>query len=459
MDYGAGQNGSITILGGGLAGLAVGYYAAKKNIPFRIFEANDRTGGNCVTFQYKDFLFDSGAHRIHDKDPEITSEFKHLFGDDLKKVEAPSQIYHNGKFINFPLSPLNVMKNLGIMNSFRALLELALSRIKKSSPNQNFEKFALQTYGNTIAERFLLSYSEKLWGIPCDRLSPHIAGKRLKGLDVKTLFMETIFGRKKETRHVEGAFYYPKRGIGAIANRLEELCGKENIRTNSKISRIFHNHSRILAIEVNNREKVPIKDLVSTLPLNVFVQKMEPEPPGDILDMVKDLAFRNLILAAFFLDKKEVTKNASIYFPDRLIPFTRIYEPKNRSEDMSPPQKTSLIVEIPCSYVDKFWSMEDDRLIPMIRSHLFKIGWIKEQDILGTSVNRLGFAYPVLELDHMDKVEKIHAYLQGFDNLMVSGRNGRFVYAWIHDMIRFGRDIIDEYHSPPNEQSQTSRYK
>lgn len=126
---------------------------------------------------------------------------------------------------------------------------------------------------------------------------------------------------------------------------------------------------------------------------------------------------------------------------------------------MSPPDKTSLIVEIPCNLHDKFWDTEDDLLIPMIRSHLVKIGWIKDTDILGTSVKRLDFAYPVLELDHMDKVEKIHAWLQGFDNLKISGRNGRFVYAWIHDMMRFGRDIIDEYHSPLNEKSRPSRYK
>jgi protoporphyrinogen oxidase len=439
------ENGMISILGGGLAGLAVGYYAAKKNLPFRIFEANSKIGGNCITFQHDDFLFDSGAHRIHDKDPEITGEFKNIFGNDLRKIDAPSQIYYKGNFIEFPLSPMNVLKNLGFVNSTRALFELALSRLKKHPPIQSFENFALQTYGYTIAERFLLNYSQKLWGIPCNRLSPHIAGKRLKGLDVKSLVMESIFGRTKNSHHVEGVFYYPKNGIGTIANRLAMCFGSDNISSNSRITHIFHNHSRILGIEINNSDKIPVHDLISTLPLNQFIQMMHPAPPREILELVKGIAFRNLILVAFFIDKKQVTKNASIYFPHRSLFFNRIYEPKNRSREMAPPDKTSLILEIPCNRDDDFWRMEDDLLIPKLRSRLIKIGWIKEPEILGTCVKRLDYAYPVLDIDHINNVEKIRDWLEGFDNLKLSGRNGRFVYAWIHDMMRFGKDIINEY--------------
>ena len=89
--------GQITILGGGLAGLAVGYYAKKKGSPFTIYEAGNQIGGNCVTIKHGDFLFDSGAHRFHDKDAEVTKEIKMLLGEDLAKVERPSHIFDNGR--------------------------------------------------------------------------------------------------------------------------------------------------------------------------------------------------------------------------------------------------------------------------------------------------------------------------------------------------------------------------
>ena len=67
----------ITVLGGGPAGLSIGYYAKKKDIPFTIYEANDCIGGNSTTLRHGDFLYDSGAHRLHDKDASVTEELQH----------------------------------------------------------------------------------------------------------------------------------------------------------------------------------------------------------------------------------------------------------------------------------------------------------------------------------------------------------------------------------------------
>ena len=90
----------ITILGGGLAGLSVGYYAKKNKLPFTIYESDSHVGGNCRTFKYKDFFYDSGAHRLHDKDSDVTEEMKKLLGDDLRNIDIPTQIYNNDSFIN-----------------------------------------------------------------------------------------------------------------------------------------------------------------------------------------------------------------------------------------------------------------------------------------------------------------------------------------------------------------------
>ena len=67
----------ITVLGGGPAGLSIGYYAKKKGIPFTIYEANDCIGGNSTTLRHGDFFYNSGAHRLHDKDASVTEELQH----------------------------------------------------------------------------------------------------------------------------------------------------------------------------------------------------------------------------------------------------------------------------------------------------------------------------------------------------------------------------------------------
>ena len=83
----------FTVLGGGLAGLSAGYYLERSGRSFQIVEKETRLGGNCVTFHEQDLAFDSGAHRFHDKDTEITVDLKSLLGDNLVKVDTRSGEY------------------------------------------------------------------------------------------------------------------------------------------------------------------------------------------------------------------------------------------------------------------------------------------------------------------------------------------------------------------------------
>jgi len=431
----------ISILGGGAGGLAVGYYAKKAGRPFTIYEAAARPGGNCITLKHGDFLFDSGAHRFHDKDPEVTRELKSLLGGDLKQIEVPSHIFYAGKYTDFPLSPLNLVLSLGPVAFTRAGFEVLRSRLAPAREHEDFESFALSTYGPTIASRFLLNYSEKLWGQPCDNLSLNVAGKRMKGLTLKTFVKEALLGSKAKTAHLDGAFYYPKGGFGTVADGLAGACGAENLRLDSRIEKISHDDRRITAIKPGG----DVDEVVSTLPLDQFIKMLDPPPPKDILDLASALRYRHMVLVALFLCKESVTASATVYFPESRFPFTRVCEPRNRHPGMSPKGKTSLVAEIPCRKEDSHWAMEDDRLIRTVSSHLMKIGWIEEAEVESAQVFRMQYAYPVLEVGFEDKIESIFSYLDRFSNLRLSGRNGRFQYTHVHDQMIFAREIVGEY--------------
>lgn len=436
----------ISILGGGPAGLAAGYYAKKRGIPFTLYEAQDRVGGNCTTLRHGDFLFDSGAHRFHNKDPEITQEIISLMGGDLVKIDVPSQIYHRGKFIDFPLSPLNLLIRLGFLHFMAASLEVIRAKLgngKKTS--KSFEDFALATYGRKIAEAFLLKYSEKLWGAPCAQLSPAISGKRLQGLDLRTFIKESFLGKSAKTAHLDGTFYYPKRGYGMIVERLAESCGLNNIVKGARITRIYHDDSRIVAFEVNSKGRIEVDRMVSTLPLDLFLKMMEPQPPHEIMALAKEIRYRDLILVTLFLDKERVTPNASIYFPDPEFPFTRVYEPKRRSALMSPSGKTSLVAEIPCQEGDPLWNRKDEELKALVQTKYESIGWVEANEVIDFMVVRIRYAYPILELGYEEKISQIMSYLDRFKNLKLSGRSGKFKYTHLHDMMRFGKEVVEEY--------------
>jgi protoporphyrinogen oxidase len=430
----------LTILGGGPAGLSVGYFAKENNIPFTIYEASNNIGGNARTLKFGDFLVDSGAHRLHDQIPEVTSEIKKLLGKDLRLISIPTQIYYNEKLVDFPLSPLNLYKRLGPITFANAALQVLKGKINPR-PKDSFEDFALDAYGKIIAGEFLLNYSEKLWGRPCNELSPNIAGKRLKGLNLKTLIVEAILGSSAKTTHLDGGFYYPKYGIGMICERLAKECGEKNIKLNSPVTKVKWKSNKIRSIEIANRKNIDTDILINTTPTNIFVSVLEPTPKG-VKKILESLEFRDIKLAILTLNTKSVTNSATVHFPDVKYPFTRAYEPRNRSPHMSPKGKTSIVVEFP--YQRKEKDLKDEYVIETAIEHLAKEKIIKKEWVIDSFTHNLDSAYPILEKGFDEKVKTAFKFFNKFSNLYISGRSGRFAYSWIHNQIDSGRKIGEE---------------
>lgn len=450
----------ITILGGGPAGLAAGFYAQKQALSFNLYEAGNRVGGNCITLVHDGFRFDSGAHRFHAKDADITQDMKELMGERMPQIYAPSQIYTQNKFIDFPLTPLNLLRKLGMKEILKAGGEFMKSRLKaKQTGSASFEEVTIQTYGKTIADRFLLNYSEKLWGIPPDQLSPEVAGKRLSGLNLRTFIKEAFQGNKAKTEHIDGSFYYPLSGIGEIFDRMENTFDPLHIHKKSAVTKIFHHKKRITAIEINHNHTIEIAEgtqIISTLPVSVFLRMFDPVVPEAVWQVLESIRFQHLMLVAVFLNKPAISPNASLYFPDKDIVFTRVVEPRNRSLAMSPTGKTSLIAEIPYSEISPLWSWSNADFVTKTQQNLVDTGLIKPEEIVGTTTYQIKYAYPVLDLEYPQKIAQLMGYLEQFTNLHLSGRGGKFVYGHIHDMMRYGKDVVEEIKNTlPNNSNRT----
>ena len=433
----------LTILGGGPGGLAAAYFARQRGIPFTLYEAAPQVGGNARTLQWGPFRYDTGAHRFHDRDPAITHELKALLGEDLRLIDAPSQIYHEGALVDFPFNPFNLLQRLGPGDMMRAAVELLAARARGSDGREDFASLAHRRYGRSIAERFLLNYSSKLWGLPAHRLSPAISGKRLQGLDLTTLVWRALKKKGPREGHMEGAFYYPRQGYGAIGQALAQASGWQHIRLEARVTSLIHGAGEVQAVVVNGRERIPVERVVSTLPLPALLQMLDPSPAEEVLDHAAKLRFRNLALLAIFLDRPRISPNASVYFPDPGVPFTRLYEPKNRSPEMAPPDQTVICVEFPCFADDGLWRADAAQLAEQVLPVLEPLGWIARRDIVGLEVVRMISAYPVLEVGHERHVRAVRDYLQRFRNLHLLGRNSLFQYIHVHDLLRMARELMD----------------
>jgi protoporphyrinogen oxidase len=421
----------------------VGYYAHKKGLPFTIYEAKDRVGGNSVTIRHGDFLFDSGPHLLQTKDIEIINEISALLRGDFHKIILPIQTYSDGKYVDFPFSPLNLLRTMGLLFLVKTGIEITRQRFSKKDTPRDFEEFALHAYGRSMAERFMLNYSEKLWGRLS--LSPKIAGQQLRGLNVTTFLIELFRGRTAKVRHLGGTIYYPHGGFGVISEKLTEICGAKNIRIESRITSIFHEEHRIRTIELNNRTLETTDEVVSTLPVNVLVQMMRPKPPEEILTIAESLRFRALVLVVVFVRRQSVTESSSIHFPDPRLPFTRVHEPKKRCNHMAPDGQSSLVAEIPCQENDEVWNLQDKELITRVLCGLQEVKLVTADEIIDGIVVRLDNAYPVLKVNYEEKIQQIRTYLENFSNLKITGRTGSFAYLSLHHIMKYAKKTIEEY--------------
>ena len=215
----------IHILGGGPAGLATAYYAAKDGLDFVVFEAGSRPGGNCRTLRLGEFLFDTGAHRLHDKDPEVTAEFRALLDGSCSRSGRRARSSPGAGLFDFPLQPASLVKGLDLGTLCRIVLENLRPGPRRKA--ESFGQLALDRYGRTLAGLFLLNYSRKLWGTDPFRLSTEVSGGRLKGLDLAGFLRETFLGRSRPAGHLDGSFLYPRHGIGAVVDRVCEAIGED----------------------------------------------------------------------------------------------------------------------------------------------------------------------------------------------------------------------------------------
>ena len=117
----------------------------------------------------------------------------------------------------------------------------------------------------------------------------------------------------------------------------------------------------------------PDSRVVSTLPLTLMVKFLGDGIGGEVREAAAGLRFRHIRLIFLRLAQPHVSSNASIYIPDPELCVTRMYEPKNRSPRMAPPEETSLVVEVPCFTDDPIYATPTEdlatRVIRRTRQH------------------------------------------------------------------------------------------
>ena len=426
------------VAGAGPAGLTAAWMLARRGVRPLVLEQDVQVGGLARTVEYKGFRFDIGGHRFFTKVGSVQKLWRSMMGAEMLRRPRLSRIYYGGKFFDYPLKPMNALMGLGVVNSFLVFLSYLWIRVKPIRPEVSFEDWVSNRFGRRLYRIFFKTYTEKVWGIPCNRIGAQWAAQRIKGLSLFTAITSMLFKgfRKpgaKQIKTLIEEFEYPRLGPGmmweAFHADVERLGGR--VVLEAPVQRIEHDGAAIVAVEYGGREhqRVNVKAFVSTMPLRELVHKLDPPAPEPIRAAASRLNYRDFLTVALVIDTPTLFPDNWIYVHDSRVKLGRIQNFKNWSPDMVPDQsQTCLGLEYFCFEGDGLWTMTDSELLALGARELEAIGLLGGARVVDGTVVRMPKAYPVYDDGFMDALAVLRDYLARFSNLQVAGRNGMHKY-------------------------------
>lgn len=430
----------VLILGAGPAGVGAAYQLARRGVAHpTVLEQRNALGGNAGSFPLEGVWADYGSHRLHPAcDPEILRDLRELLGEDLRLRPRHGRIRLRGRWIHFPLKPLDLLLNLP--KGFA--LGVAADLVRKFIPHhadgsETFASVLEPALGRTICRDFYFPYARKLWGLPPDELSATQARRRVSANSFSKMVRKIAFAAPGLKPAGASTFFYPARGYGQISQRLYEAAraAGAQFRFRARVTAIEREDKRVTAVryeEGGKEHRIPTAYVWSTLPITLLVRSFRPEAPPEVLEAAARVSFRGMILIYLVLEQDRFTEYDAHYFPEQAIPISRLSEPKNYSGSVEPRGCTVLCAELPADPASPEWGMSDGELGQRLCQWLAQTGLPVTAPVRRVVTRRLKQAYPVYRLGYEVDFATMDQWLGELEGLLTFGRQGLFAHDNTH---------------------------
>ena len=473
------------IIGAGPAGLTAAYeLLTRTDIVPIVLEKSQYMGGISRTVNYKGNRIDIGGHRFFSKsdrvmqwwlgfmpvadgaDAEITY---HRASRRLPAAPAAprdadcvllvrnrqSRIYFLRRFFDYPIRlSQDTVRKLGVWRMFCIGWSYLYSVCRPIKPEQNLEQFFINRFGRVLYRLFFKSYTEKVWGVPCDQISAEWGAQRIKGLSILKTLKHALgkwFGRRSadvaqkstETSLIE-RFLYPKLGPGQMWETVarEVLARGGQIVTGANVRRLYLADDQVTHVEIEDAAGNTVlyagDYFFSTMPVAELIKSMDAPVPDNVREVAAGLIYRDFITVGLLLDQlviaadnprgRRLIDDNWIYIQEPDVQVGRLQIFNNWSPAMvADPDKVWVGMEYFCYESDALWRLSDEEMTRLAVAELEKIGIIRGQDVRDATVIRMPKTYPAY-FGAYDRFGEIRAYVDGLENLFLVGRNGMHKY-------------------------------
>ncbi len=435
----------FVIVGGGPCGLAAAWQLCQLGAKPIVLESEALFGGLCATHERDGWRFDLGGHRFVSSDAALSRWLESLLGSDLLVGERRSVVLHEGRHFRYPLEAADLLRNLGPQENIRAVLSWLRARAAARvfpTEARSLEDWVTSRFGSYLYETFFGPYSQKLWGVHPACISADWAQERISLLDLRDVLLRLAGARRSPVRTYARRYRYPRLGMGHLYRAMaEEVRARGgDVRTGVRVVGLESAAGRVTAVLVEGAgtaERIPVGELLSTMPLPDLARMLRPDAPAALEGAVRRLRFRALSFVNLMLARPDFSDNTWIYVASGRCAISRIQEPKRRSRWMAPAGRTSLILEVPCDVGDSTWNAGDTDLRVRMLAELEALGY-PVKDALSSFVVRVAHGYPVYHLGYERDRQSLLAEVRRFANVRTAGRQGLFRYIFMDAAMQMG---------------------
>lgn len=450
----------IVVLGAGVGGLAAGYFLARTGkYQVTVLEKEPVIGGLCASFEHDGFVLDYGAHKLYSVIPGVLDEVTSLMGERLLRLPKKNRLFLDGHLVDYPLKLGNLAKVLGPVRFLKLGLGCAFQVVSgffRRNPPRSYEEYIIRRFGRPTYELVFEPLAEKVWGDPAS-LHPEMARTRLPASGGMDLILK-LLGLKKETADTNAEFfYYPRAGFGdwpqALAEGIRAQDGE--VLTSVHVQGLEMKAGKVAAIlsKVQNETKRFDCDyLISSLPLPLLGRMVFGDKDPEFNRAVEGLQFRHLILVYISVKCPLVLEDQWIFFPQRNVVFSRLFEQKQMNPELGPADRTMITADFTAGEGSELWTASDETLAQQVVDGLVQTGLVKREDVLGSLVIRRQNFYPRYDLDYAQKMKLVSDKLRQVPNLLTTGRIGMYNYNnsdHCADMGRFIAEHLVAGEAPP----------
>ena len=434
----------VAIIGAGPAGLTAGYLLTKQGKSVAIIE-KDATyvGGISRTVEHEGYRFDIGGHRFFSKSQQVVDLWNEILPDDFIQRPRMSRIYYEGKFYSYPLRAFEALGNLGILRSTACMLSYVWSKAFPIREVKSFEDWTSNQFGKKLYSIFFKTYTEKVWGMPCNEMSADWAAQRIKGLSLWGAVLDGLkrsLGLNKRPNDGQAVktlletFRYPRLGPGMMWDAARDkiiATGQGHLFMGNSLKQLAAEGEsgwRLSAAGPEGEVVIRAAHAISSAPMRELAARLHPLPATTI--QAKNLKYRDFLTVALMVEGEDLFPDNWIYIHDSKVKVGRVQNFRSWSPEMVPDESMACVgLEYFCFEGDGLWSMSDEDLVGLATSEMKTLGLVDPRKVKSGAVVRQEKAYPVYDEDYAANVDAMRRELEEkHPTLHLVGRNGMHRY-------------------------------